>query len=80
MTHLRKMMLEELERRNYAQTTKTATSRRSRTSRVTSSALPTSSVRSTSVSTRRICSASGNLPHIPLRNGWPGCAFSSSRR
>jgi hypothetical protein len=57
MTHLRKMMLEELERLNYAQTTTLNTSRQSKISRVTSSELPTSSVPSTSVSTKRIYSA-----------------------
>ena len=81
MTHLRKMMLEELERRNYAQTTRDcyiqtigglrallqASSDQAGTERIPAS-------------TRRICSASGNSPHIPSRNGWPGCASSSSGR
>ena len=80
MTHLRKMMLEELERRNYAQTTRDSTSRRSKISRITSSGRPTNSVPSTSASTRRICSARGNSPHIPSRNGWPRCGSSSFRR
>src|SRR5271157_2637554 len=48
--------------------------------RVTSSALPTNSVRSTSVSTKRIYSARENSPHAPSRNGWPRCGSSSSRR
>ena len=69
MTHLRKIMLEELERRNYAQTTIHApTSRPSKISHVTSIALPTNSVRNTFASTKPICSANENSPHPPLRN------------
>jgi hypothetical protein len=55
------------------------TSRQSKISRITSSALPTDSVPSTSVSTKRICSASGNSRHPPLRNAWQLCASSSLR-
>ena len=58
MTHLRKKMLEELERRNYVRLPSTATSRRSRILRVTFAALRISSLLSTSASTKRICSAS----------------------
>jgi hypothetical protein len=60
MTHLRKMMLEELERRNYAQTTidcyiQTVEdfARHFRRPLI-------SSLRSTSASTKRICSARGS--------------------
>ena len=62
MTHLRQMMLEELERRNYAQTTTRITSVRWKISRATLIVLPTSSVPSTSASTKPICSASGSSP------------------
>jgi hypothetical protein len=68
-------MLEELERRNYTQTTTASTSRQSKISPITSSTLPTSSVLSTSVNTEPIYSASGNSPHPRLRNGWPLLRF-----
>ena len=80
MTHLRKMMLEELERRNYAQTTTCVYLQTVEDFARYFKRPLTSSVLSTFVSTRRICSARGNSPHAPSRNGWPGCASSSSRR
>src|SRR5580765_4632926 len=80
MTHLRKMMLEELERRNYAQTTIGLYIQPLKILRVISSAPPTNSVRNTSVSTKRIYSARGNSPHAPSRNGWPHSGSSSFRR
>jgi hypothetical protein len=64
MTHLRKMMLEELERRNYAQTTIDCY-RRSKILRVTFVAVRISSLRNTFASTKRICSARESWLHPP---------------
>jgi len=80
MTQLRKMMLEELERRNYAQTTTRLYIQTIEDFAVISSALPTSSVRSTSVSIRRIYSGRGSSPLAPSHDGWPRSGSSSFRR
>src|SRR5882672_1930783 len=81
MTHLRKIMLEELERRNYAQTTiSTYIQTDEDFARYFKRAPPTNSVQNTSVSTKHICSARGNSPHAPSRNGWPHSGSSSFRR
>jgi len=57
MTHLRKMMLEELERRNYAQTTIDCYIQAIEDFARHFTGLRISSLRSTSASTKRICSA-----------------------
>ena len=61
MTHLRQRMLDELQRRNYSQSTASvATSTRWRTLRSTSIARPSGLAQSISASTRRICFASAS--------------------
>ena len=57
MTHLRKMMLEELERRNYAQTTIDCDIQAIEDFARHFRRPPNSSLLSTSASTKRICSA-----------------------
>ena len=66
MTHLRKMMLEELERRNYSQSTTQPTSEPSRTLHAISTALRINSARIKSANTRPICSGSENSLPTPL--------------
>jgi hypothetical protein len=63
MTCLRKMTLEELERRNYAQATPRLLHPRSRILRVPFGALRIGPLPTTSASTKRICSER-KLPHI----------------
>jgi hypothetical protein len=80
MTHLRKMMLEELERRNYAQSTiRSYIHTIEDFARYFKRSLPINSVLNTFASTKPFCSARGNSPHVPLHNVWPPCASSSSR-
>ena len=64
MTHLRKIMLEELQRRNYAQTTIIVTFAPSNTSPGTSTVPPNSWVRNTSASTKPRCLRSGSWHRI----------------
>jgi hypothetical protein len=83
VTHLRKLMLEELERRNYSQSTV-------RTYLMTiediaryfhqpPDALGPEQVRG-SASTRPTCSVNESWPRIPSTNESVRCGFSSSRR
>ena len=60
MTRLRKIMLEELERRNYSEVPHAVTYVPSLSSPATSIALRTGCAPSTSVNTKRICSGSEN--------------------
>jgi hypothetical protein len=65
MTRLRKMMLEELERRNYSQSTTPPIFRPSRISRGTSGAVPISWAPPTSGNIKLNCSANRNWLPTP---------------
>ena len=79
MTHLRKMMLEELERRNYAQTTTSVYLQFVEDFARYFKRLPTA--RSEHIREyQAYLFRERKLSPIPSRNGWPGCASSSSRR
>ena len=80
MTHLRKMMLEELERRNYATSTIRAYLRAVDELRGISTVVPTNLDRITSASTRHICSAKGSITPTPLSSISAESASSTSGR
>jgi len=65
VTQLRKLMLEELERRNYAASPRALTSGPSTSLRVTSTVLPTNLGRITFASIRHIYSAKRSSSPIP---------------
>jgi len=65
VTHLRKLMLEELERRNYAVSTTRAYLRAVDEFARYSTVLPTNLGRITFASIRRICSGKGNSTPTP---------------
>ena len=79
MTHLRKMMLDELQRRNYAQNTVRSYISAVESSRHTSKSVPIGSGRSTSEPIRFICFATLSSPQAPSNNEGPLCGFSSVR-
>ena len=79
MTHFRRLMLEELERRNYAQATTCVYLQTVEGFAHYFKRPPDSSALSTSVSVGRVCSVRGNSPLTLSHNGWR-CASSSSRR
>ena len=80
MTHLRQRMLDELQRRNYSQSTARcyihAVEDFAKYSIVRQSGL----ARSISASTRRICFASASILPEPSKAARQRCVFSSSRR
>ncbi len=79
MTRLRQMMLEELERRNYAQTTIEGYIRAVQDFANYFHRSPDRLGPSTSASTKPICSGSESWLRAALPNGWPPCASSSLR-
>ena len=80
MTHLRKLMLEELERRNYSPLTTCAYLRAVDEFARYFKRLPTNSVRITSASIRRICSANESSHPTALPSGSADYGSSISRR
>jgi len=70
VTHLKKLMLEELERRNYAASTTRAYLRAVDEYATLLQPLRTSSDRITSASTRRICSAKESFSPTPSSSTW----------
>ena len=79
MTHLRQLMLEELHRRNYAESTSGLTFVRYNISAATSAVHPISLALSIFGSIRPRCSLTGNCNRTPSRNDWRPCVFSMSR-
>jgi hypothetical protein len=80
VTRLRKMMLEELQRRNYAQTTVEAYIHALQDFASTSIDYRTSSGQNTSGSTRSTCCATGSWPLTPSSSAWrPYVSFLSVR-
>ena len=80
MTHLRQMMLDELQRRNYSQNTVRSYIHAVKILRSTSTVRPTASGQTTSASTRSICFAIANSRRVRSKVVLPLCVFSSSRR
>src|SRR5712671_956158 len=79
MARLRKMMLEELERRNYSEATTRCTSAQSKISQDDSSVLQMVWVRNTFVNIRPSCSRSASCHRARLRKDWQLCDSSTSK-
>jgi len=80
VTHLRKLMLDELQRRNYAQNTVRAYIHAVEDFASTSTVHRTASAQSISASTRFICFATANSRPARSKVVLLLCDFSSSRR
>ena len=79
MTHLRKMMLEELQRRNYSESTTSCYIRTVEDFSRRFKRSPDCRVRNTFVNIRPSCSRSASCRRARLRNDWQLCDSSTSK-
>jgi len=79
VSHLRKMMLEELQRRNYAETTTRCYIAQSKNLLDDSTVRRTVWAPGTFVNIRPSCFRSGSCRRAPLRNVWRLCGSSTAR-